>query len=96
MFENCEECQKPKVNEANLKTLRKLVAGCTIGGGLLFAPILPLLGFGLGGTAGSFVAVLLQSLEATGLGILLFGSIGSALGLLSSVAAKLNWCTCQQ
>jgi hypothetical protein len=66
----------------------------------------PFLGFGLGGisagsfaasiqgpavVAGSFFAVL-QSLGATGIGILLFGSIGGAIGLLSPLVAKLGWC----
>lgn len=44
--------------------------------------------------AGSMFAIL-QSLGATGLGILLFGSIGAGLGLLSSSAAALGWCTCE-
>lgn len=45
--------------------------------------------------AGSLFAVL-QSLGATGLGILLFGSVGAGLGLLSSSAAAIGWCTCEQ
>lgn len=32
---------------------------------------------------------------ATGLGILLFGSVGAGLGLLSSSAAALGWCECK-
>ncbi len=43
--------------------------------------------------AGSMFAIL-QSLGATGLGILLFGSVGAGLGLLTSSAAALGWCTC--
>lgn len=43
--------------------------------------------------AGSLFAIL-QSLGATGLGILLFGSVGAGLGLLTSSAAALGWCTC--
>lgn len=79
----------------------------TLGGfGVL---MLPLLGFGAGGVvAGSTAAAwqssigsvaagrlfaTLQSLGATGLGVLLFGSTGSALGLLGSLAVKLDWCT---
>lgn len=79
----------------------------TLGG--IGALMLPLLGFGAGGiaagstaaawqsslgsvAAGSLFATL-QSLGATGLGVLLFGSTGSALGLLGSVAVKLDWCT---
>lgn len=71
--------------------------------------LLPLLGFGASGVvagstaaawqsslgavaAGSLFATL-QSLGATGLGVLLFGGTGSALGLLSSLAVKLDWCT---
>lgn len=38
---------------------------------------------------------ILQSLGATGLGILLFGSIGAGLGLLSSSAAAIGWCSCE-
>lgn len=79
----------------------------TLGG--VGALMLPLLGFGAGGivagstaaawqssmgavAAGSLFATL-QSLGATGLGVLLFGSTGSALGLLGSLAVKLDWCT---
>lgn len=79
----------------------------TLGG--IGALMLPLLGFGAGGiaagstaaawqssmgsvAAGSLFATL-QSLGATGLGVLLFGSTGSALGLLGSLAVKLDWCT---
>lgn len=79
----------------------------TVGG--LGALMLPLLGFGAGGiaagstaaawqssigsvAAGSLFATL-QSLGATGMGVLLFGSTGSALGLLTSLAVKLDWCT---
>lgn len=43
--------------------------------------------------AGSLFAIL-QSLGATGIGILLFGSIGAGLGALSSSAAAIGWCTC--
>lgn len=84
------------------------MAGGTLGGGALGALALPLLGFGAGGvvggsiaaswqssiglvSAGSFFAVL-QSLGATGLGVFLFGGLGSAMGLLGTLAARLNWC----
>ncbi len=67
---------------------------------------LPFLGFGLEGiTAGSFAAsiqgpavvagsmfAVLQSLGATGMGILLFGSIGGAIGVLALLARRLGWC----
>lgn len=79
----------------------------TLGG--LGALALPLLGFGAGGivagstaaawqssigavAAGSLFATL-QSLGATGLGVLLFGGTSSAMGLLSSLAVRLDWCT---
>lgn len=69
---------------------------------------LPLIGFGAGGVAagstaaawqssigavqaGSIFAIL-QSLGATGLGSLLFGATGTALGLLGTIAVKLDWC----
>lgn len=110
MFTKCLACNKPAVCEENLKKLRALVIGCTCGFGALGLVTLPLLGFGLGGiiagsaaaawqssigavAAGSLFAVL-QSLGATGLGILLFGGVASAMGLLGSLAARLNWCTC--
>jgi hypothetical protein len=78
-----------------------------IGGCIAGAFALPLLGFGLSGiTAGSFAAsiqgpavaagslfAILQSLGATGMGILLFGSLGAAVGVLSPFTAKLGWCS---
>jgi hypothetical protein len=93
MWEHCQQCNKPLNNEANIKTLRTIMAGSSLAGTFLGVIALPLLGFGLGGiTAGSFAAgiqgpavvagsmfAVLQSLGATGMGILLFGSIGAAV-----------------
>ena len=87
MWERCRTCNKPLNNEINIKTLRKIIISSGLGGLLLGGCALPFLGFGLGGisagsfaasmqgpavVAGSFFAVL-QSLGATGMGILLFG-----------------------
>lgn len=69
-----------------LKTLRIIIAGSGLAGTILCGIVLPFLGFGLGGiTAGSFAAsiqgpavvagsmfAVLQSLGATGMGILFF------------------------
>lgn len=41
--------------------------------------------------SGSLFAIL-QSLGTNGLGIILFGSVGAALGLLTSAAGKIGWC----
>ncbi|XP_047991856.1 interferon alpha-inducible protein 27-like protein 2B [Leguminivora glycinivorella] len=82
--------------------------------GVAAASVLPLLGFGSAGvTAGSFAAswqgpavaagsvfAICQSLGATGLGILLFGAVGSvaggagALGLIYKYREKFEWCCC--
>lgn len=79
-----------------------------IGTDTLDAAVLPLLGFSTdemvaGSTtaamcsainnivAGSLFATL-QSLEAYGLYIILFGAVDSALALLGSLAARLDWC----
>jgi len=110
-WDRCSRCGKQLVNESNLLKLRYIIGGSVIGGGILGAVALPLIGFGAGGiaagsaaaawqssigsvAAGSMFAIL-QSLGATGLGILLFGSVGAGLGLLSSSAAALGWCTCE-
>jgi hypothetical protein len=98
MWERCQQCNKPLNNEANIKTLRLIIAGSGLAGTILGGIALPFLGFGLGGiTAGSFAAsiqgpavvagsmfAVLQSLGATGMGILLFGSIGAAVGVTES------------
>lgn len=93
------------------------IGGGTIFGGVLGAAMLPLLGFGAAGVASGSVAAtwqsaiglvsagsvfaLLQSLGATGIGILLFGGIGAAtgggaLGLIQLYANLFNWCECGQ
>lgn len=104
----CDECGRPEVCKSNLWKLRGLLGAGVLGMGLLGLAALPLIGFGAGGvvagsiaaswqssigivTAGSFFAIL-QSLGATGLGSLIFGSIGTGIGLLSTLAVKLDWC----
>lgn len=111
IYEKCSKCNKPLVNETNLKRLRALIIGSTAVVGILGIVLLPVLGFTTGGiaagsaaaawqssvgavAAGSLFAVL-QSLGATGIGILLFGGIGASLGALGSVASRLGWCTCE-
>lgn len=107
-WEKCRHCNKPRVCAANLKKLRWLMVGSTAGFGVLGALALPLIGFGIAGVTGGSIAAAwqssigavaagslfatLQSLGATGMGTVLFGSIGSALGLLTSVASRLGWC----
>ena len=105
-MERCPKCNKPLNNETNIKTLRIIIAGSGLAGNIFNWFALPFLGFGLGGiTAGSFAAniqgpavvavsmfAVLQSLGETGMGILLFGSIGAAVGVLAPIAAKLGWC----
>ena len=55
MWEQCQQCNKPLNNEANIKTLRIIIAGSGLAGTILGGIALPFLGFGLGGiTAGSF------------------------------------------
>lgn len=109
-YDRCPHCKKPARSPSNLRRLRTLVVGGTLSCGLMGAAALPFLGFGLGGiTAGSFAAswqssiglvaagslfATLQSLGATGVGILLFGSTSAALGLLATIATKLGWCEC--
>lgn len=107
-WELCPTCDKPLVNEDNLRKLRKIIVVSGLGCGVLGAATLPLLGFGLGGvTAGSIAAgwqsyigsvaarslfATLQSLGATGLGIILTGSVAAGLGILSSCVARIGWC----
>lgn len=109
-YDKCPICNKPIVCRENLYRLRKLIMGAFVGCGVTGAAILPLFGFGTGGiSAGSFAAswqsyignvaagslfATLQSLGATGLGILLFGSVSAALGVLATIAYRLGWCTC--
>ena len=106
MWERCPNCNQPLNNEANIITLRKIIIGSGVGGLLLGGCALPFLGFGLGGiSAGSFAAgiqgpavvagslfAVLQSLGATGMGMLLFGSVGAAIGILTPLVARLGWC----
>jgi hypothetical protein len=107
LFYKCPVCQRPLNSESNIPILRKIMAATGIGGSIAGACALPLLGFGLGGIiAGSFAAsiqgpavaagslfAILQSLGATGMGILLVGSVGAAVGVLSPLTAKLGWCS---
>ena len=99
-------------SEANLKVFRAYVlSGIVVGGGVGVA-LLPLAGFGLGGiVAGSIAAswqsaigavttgsvfATLQSLGATGLGMLLFGTAGAGIGILTTYARKFGFCVCHQ
>jgi hypothetical protein len=106
MWDQCQKCIKPLNNESNIKSLRIIIAGSSLAGSVLGGFLLPFLGFGLQGiTAGSFAAsiqgpavaagslfAVLQSLGATGMGIILFGSIGAAMGVIAPIATKLGWC----
>jgi hypothetical protein len=112
IFNNCPNCGRPLVNEHNLIILRRLILASTVVGGIAGFSILPLLGFGLAGITGGSIAAswqasigaveagslfaFLQSLGATGVGIVSFGTTTAAIGFLGSVAARLNWCTCKQ
>lgn len=104
----CLRCDKPLVCEENLTNLKWLIGGSTIGFGVLGVFALPIAGFGAAGitggsaaaawqssigsvTAGSLFATL-QSLGATGMGTIVFGSAGAALGLLGFSATRLGWC----
>jgi hypothetical protein len=93
-------------NEVNIKILRKWIISGGLGGMVVGAVTLPALGFGLGGiwsgsiaawlqgpavVAGSWFAIF-QSLGATGMGILLFGSLGAAVGVIAPLASRLGWC----
>lgn len=107
-WEKCSHCDKPRVCRENLKELQWIIGGSVAGGGIIGASALRLIGFRSGGvTAKSFAATwqskigsvaagslfaTLQSLGATGLGTIMFGSIGAALGLLASIASRLGWC----
>lgn len=50
-WERCPKCGNQLVNESNLWKLRGIIGGAVVGGGLLGAAALPLLGFGAGGVA---------------------------------------------
>lgn len=96
------------VCESNLWKIRAIMGGCVVGPDTVDTATLSLLGFGSnelvqGSTAAAIysnisnivsgsVFATLQSLEATGLGTLLFGCESSALDLLGSLAVKLDWC----
>jgi Interferon-induced 6-16 family len=106
VWELCPHCGMPLNGEENIRRLRIVIIGAGFGGVCCGAALLPALGFGLGGiTAGSFAAGIqgpavvagslfatLQSLGATGMGILLFGSMGGAIGVLAPLATQLGWC----
>lgn len=84
------------------------MTGCLTGPNTLEAAVLPLLGFNSGEiVAGSTTAAIcaginnivatslfttLQSLDANSCGVILFGSVSSALDILGSLAVKLDWC----
>lgn len=93
------------------RTLLYVGGGCVVGG-LLGGAVLPIMGFGSAGVADGSMASswkssiglvsagstfsLLQSLGATGSGIILFGSVGAvggggALGLIHKHASKFGW-----
>lgn len=67
--------------------------GAGVGGGIAGGSVAAAWQSSLGSAAAGSLFATLQSLGATGLGVLLFGSTGSALGLLGSLAVKLDWCT---
>lgn len=50
-WERCPKCGKILVNEPNLWKLRGIIGGSTVGGLILGAAALPLIGFGAGGVA---------------------------------------------
>lgn len=108
MWEQCKNCNKPMVCEPNLWRIRGIMSGCMSGTDTLDAAILPLLGFNSGEiVAGSTTAAIcaginnivatslfttLQSLDPNSFGVILFGSVDSALDILGSQADKLDWC----
>lgn len=107
----CKHCGKPSNTAANIQILRIAVLVCGGIGAIVGGAALPLLGFGLGGIiSGSFAAFIqgpaviagsafavLQSLGATGMGILLFGNVGAAIGILAPHVAVIGWCNgCRQ
>ncbi|CAG5075680.1 Protein of unknown function [Cotesia congregata] len=81
-YQLCPTCNKPLINEENLKLLRIKwikwgVCGplFTVAGGIIGACVLPFLGFGAG-VIGSVI-----------------GGVG-ALGLISKNREKFDWCGC--
>lgn len=84
------------------------MTGCLTGPNTLEAAVLPLLGFNSGEiVAGSTTAAIcaginnivatslfttLQSLDSNSCGVILFGSVNSAMDILGSLAVKLDWC----
>jgi hypothetical protein len=106
VFARCPICNKPLVNEANVKIIRLVARGIGAAGLVSGIAFLPILGFGLAGVqAGSLAAALqgpavaagswfamFQSLGATGMGMVLFGTLGAAIGVLAQFAATIGWC----
>ena len=104
----CPICGKPVPSEANLRVLRKYALAAAGVGALAGAVFLPFIGFGFGGvragsTAAAWQSALgavaagstfanMQSLGATGLGSLLFGSIGAGIGILTTYATLFGFC----
>lgn len=112
-LERCPKNNKPEVCAANLWKLRSWFIAGAIGTGFIGAKALPLIGFDVSGVvpqsiaaawqssignvaAGSLFSIL-QSLGATGSGVLLTGSVTAGLTALGGlvVEKKLDWCTCQ-
>lgn len=107
-WDRCPNCGKPLVTESNLWKLRGIlmISGGVLGAIVLPLMGFSTAGVAAGtaaaawqssiGSAGTIATgslfSVLQSLGATGLGIILFGSVGAALGLLGTAAAKLGWC----
>lgn len=108
-MDRCTNCNKPMVCESNVWRIRGIMTGCLTRTDTLEAAVLPLLGFNSGEiVAGSTTAAIcaginnivatslfttLQSLDANSCGVILFGSIDSALDILGSLAVKLDWCS---
>ncbi|XP_008547844.1 uncharacterized protein LOC103571454 [Microplitis demolitor] len=86
-YQECDICNRPLVNEHNLRILRQCFGSSGITAGSLAARWqLPTI------AAGSLFSFL-QSLDATGTGSLLFGATVSALGLLLQISATIGWCS---
>lgn len=112
-LERCEITNKPEVCDANLWKIRSWCFAATLGSGYLGAKAIPLMGFdatgvipnstaaawqsSIGSVAAGSLFSILQSLGATGTGVLLTGSVSAGLPLLVGLVAekKLDWCTCQ-